>query len=102
MLSRKRLWERWVSWGFLSVDVLSTRHGQAVQGEWWISQRPQRQLQEREFLVVTRDAVRAQGAAAGAAVDDGPLAIVSDVDTDRFHRGPAARSTVAGLLIDVS
>lgn len=67
-----------------------------------MSQRAQRELQEGEFLVVAGDAIGAQDTTAGAAVDQGPLAILPDIDPDRLHSRTTTTGAVARLLIDVA
>ncbi len=53
-------------------------------------------------MVIAGDAVGAQYVAAGAAMDEGPLAVVADRDADRLHGLGAGAASVAGLLIDVT
>lgn len=53
-------------------------------------------------MVIAGDAVRAQRAATGAAMDEGPLAVIADRDADRLHGLSAGAAAVAGLLIDVT
>lgn len=53
-------------------------------------------------MVVAGDAVGFDGAAAGAAVDDGPFTVASDLDRDGFHGGFAVAGSVAGLVVDVA
>lgn len=53
-------------------------------------------------MVIAGDAVGAQCAATGAAMDEGPLAVVADGDADRLHGLGAGAAAVAGFLIDVT
>lgn len=66
------------------------------------TQRFEREVQQCEFGVITRNAVGADGAAPGASVDDGPLAVIAYVDAYGFHRRFTCASAIAWLVIDVS
>lgn len=72
-----------------------------IEGERGIGQWSQGKGQEWEFLVVTRDAVGAERTAAGAAVDQGPFAVLADGDGDGLHRLAARAAAVARLLVQV-
>ena len=58
--------------------------------------------EEGELAVVAGDAVGAEGAAAGAVVDEGPLAVAADLDGDGLEGFAARIAAVAGLIIDVA
>jgi hypothetical protein len=62
----------------------------------------QRQREEREFVVVARDAVGAELPAPDALVDDGPFAVGSGRDGDWFHGLIARRASIADLVVHMT
>ena len=65
-------------------------------------QRAQSKLQQGQLLVVAGDAVGADRAAAGATVDQGPLAVISDINADRLHGCTTGAGSIARRVIDVA
>lgn len=53
-------------------------------------------------MVIRGAPVGVQDAAAGAAVDEDPLALAADGDGNRLHRGAAVGGTIPRLLVDVA
>ena len=73
----------------------------ALQWERRLTQGPHGDGHELHGIVVRRRAVGAEGAAAAAPVDDGPLAAPAHPDGDRLHDPAAVRLPVAGLDVDM-
>ena len=69
-----------------------------LQREWRPRERPDREVHERERVVVSGDAIEVHGVAPAAAVDERPLAVGAHAHGDRLHRAGAARGAVAGGL----
>lgn len=72
-----------------------------VDGEGRLHQRPGRQLQQHERVVVGSDTVAAKSPALGAPVNDSPLATLPRPNGDGLHFGPAVRRAVAGPRIEM-
>ena len=72
---------------------------QPLHREGRLRERPDRQVHERERVVVAGDAVQAHGVAPAAAVDERPFAVAADADGDRLHRAGAVRGAVAGNVV---
>lgn len=53
-------------------------------------------------MVIAPDAIGLERAAARAAVDESPLAVLTNLDRDGFHRAPARAPAIAGLVIKVT
>ena len=84
------------------LSALLKPRSQVVYRERGLGEGAEGEGQKRQLVVVAGDAVGAQRAAAGAAMDEGPLAIIADRDADRLHGLGAGAAAVAGLLIDVT
>lgn len=80
---------------------LSSEPGKPVKRERRPGQGRHRDPHESERVVVTRDAVGVEYSAARAVVDEGPLALVADVDGYRGHRRPAVRRPVTWSVVQV-
>jgi len=70
-----------------------------IQRKRRLRERLGRQRHHRPRVVVTRDAIRLQLAAALAAVDDRPLAVIAHPHGDRFHRRAARTHAIAGRVV---
>lgn len=66
-----------------------------------MAQRPQGQCEQCPFVVITRDAVEAYHSAALAAVDEQPLSIGPQRDTDGLHRLMAVGGPITGHDVEV-
>jgi hypothetical protein len=75
---------------------------QVIQREGGVGDGTEGECEERAFEVVARDAVGLEHATAGAAVDEGPFAVLADLDGDRFHSFAAGAAAVAGLVVEVA
>lgn len=69
----------------------------ALQWEWGLAQGPHGDRHELHGVIIRRNTVGAERAAALAAVDDRPLAALAYPDRHRLHNTAAVRGPVAGL-----
>ena len=73
-----------------------------VERERWLGERLHGDPDEEQRIVVAGRPVRGERAAAPAAVDEDPFAILADRDRDRLHRRLAVRRTVARVDVEVT
>ena len=84
----------------VSESRAGTRHHRLdqrkpVEGEGRQSQRPDRESQQEQRVVVGRAAIGVQHAATGAPVNEHPLPLAAHGDGNRFHGRAAIRGPVA-------
>jgi hypothetical protein len=72
-----------------------------VQWERGLRERFGGERHHRPWIVIARDAIRAQVAARFAAVDDRPFTVLPHPDGDRFHARAARRHAIAGRVVQV-
>lgn len=74
----------------------------AIQRERRLGERLHRDPHEQERVVVAGDPVARQRAAAVAAMNEHPLAVLPNGNGDRFHRGQAVGRAVARIVVEVT
>lgn len=67
-----------------------------------MGERALRQAQQHRRIVVPGDAVRPHQIAPMTPMNDGPLAVWTNPDGDRFHRATAGALTIARGSVDVT
>jgi len=72
-----------------------------LQRERRVGQRSYRDRQQEDGIVVRRDPVGRQRAAAAAAVDDRPFPALPDPDADRFHDAAAFGGAIARCSVEM-
>lgn len=72
-----------------------------VQREGGARDRAKCQREQRSLVIVPCDPIGAKYAAVGASVDQGPLAILTDLDCDRCHGAAAGAAAVPGLFVQM-
>lgn len=81
---------------------LSAAAPELIQRKRGVCDGPQCEGKQSSFFVVARDPVGADHAAAGAAVDDRPFAILANFDADGLHAGATGAGAIARFVIDVA
>jgi len=71
-------------------------------GERRLGERPDRQSQQHEWVVVTGRPIEVELVTAAAPMDDDPLSVSTHGDGDRFHERAALRGSIAGTVIQVA
>jgi hypothetical protein len=66
-----------------------------LEWEGRLGERPDRQPQEHQRIVVTGDSVQVEPVASGATVDQDPFAVAANGDGDRFHECPAVSGPIS-------
>lgn len=82
------------------VGLLSS--GEVADGEGGVGDGAERKREQTQLMVVAGDAIGAERAAAAAAMDDRPFAVLSDLDGDGFHRLAAGVAAVARLIVEMT
>lgn len=81
------------------VSIAASQQGDSLQGEWGLRQGQNGQPEEEQRAVIRGGAVEVDLVAAGAAVDEDPLAVAADRDGDGLHGGPALGLAVAWAIV---
>ena len=81
------------------VGGLSSKPAQVLEGERWLGQRPHRQAEQQQRVVVRGRPVEVNDLAGQASVDDHPFAGAAHGDGDGLHGRPTVRRPVAGDVV---